>query len=184
MATENKQLPKARQALVDRVLEELQQGKLPWDSGMTVALPQNLISQKQYRGINLMSLYLTALKRGVTDPRWATFNQISESEAGYKVKRGAKGVPIELYKRIDKRTGKEADYDAIREEVKDMSYRERYAFEKENIQTLVRSYYVFNGSDVEGLEPYKPHVMDEREKTQRNERIEEILAQSRSSNIF
>lgn len=170
MSEEKKQLSKTRQTLVDRVLSRLDAGEMPWDNGMQgIAAPFNAVSNTHYRGINLLNLFLA----GKPDPRWITFNQAKDK--GYTVKKGAKGVPIELYKSIDKRTGKEADADAIREETKDMTFEARQKFKRENLQTFARSYYVFNASDVLGIEPYKPQIVDE---SARNERIEQIIANS------
>ena len=154
MSEEQKQLSKARQALVDRVLSRLDEGAIPWDDGMqgVRVKPFNAVSGAQYRGMNALNLML-AYK---SDPRWLTFNQATD--AGYKVKKGAKGVPIELYKIIDRRTKKEADLEAIREEIKDMTFMERQEFKRQNLQTFARSYYVFNASDVVGIEPYKAPV--------------------------
>ncbi len=170
MNEEQKQLSKARQALVDRVLSRLDAGAMPWETGMQViTTPYNAISGAHYRGINLLSLFLA----GKPDPRWLTFNQAKDN--GYTVKKGAHGVPIELYKTIDKRTGKDADFVKIKEEIKDMTFAERQMFKRDNLQSFARSYYVFNAGDVLGMEPYKPNPIDE---SARNERIEQIIANS------
>lgn len=171
--SDEKKLSKARQALIDRVLSRLDAGAMPWDNGMRgMAAPRNAISGKHYRGMNLLNLLLS----GKQDPRWLTFNQAKDN--GYTVKKGANGVPIELYKIIDKRTGKDADLDAIREEIKDMTFEERQAFKKENLQSFARSYYVFNASDVAGIEPYVPKDFTPTDISKRNERIEQIIANS------
>ena len=174
MSDEKKQLSKARQALVDRVLSRLDAGAMPWDNGMQGAFerPRNAITGKPYRGMNVLNLML----EGKSDPRWLTFNQASD--AGYSVKKGAKGVPIELYKTIDKRTGKDADFAAIKEEIKDMTYEELQAFKKENLQSFARSYYVFNASDVAGIEPYRAPELTPADISARNERIEAVIAAS------
>lgn len=170
-----KQLSKARQALVDRVLERLDKGAMPWDNGMKgIAAPRNAVSGKHYRGMNLLNLMLA----GKEDPRWITFNQATD--ANYKVKKGAKGVPIELYKTLDKRTGKDADLAAIKEEIKGMSFEERQAFKRENLQSFARSYYVFNASDVVGIEPYKSPELSPADISARNERIEAVIAGSQA----
>lgn len=175
MSDEKKQLNKARQALVDRMLSRLDAGAIPWDNGMKgFAAPRNAVSGKHYRGINLLNLMLA----GKDDPRWLTFNQATD--AGYKVKKGARGVPIELYKIIDKRTGKDADLVAIKEEIKDMTFAERQAFKKENLQTFARTYHVFNASDVIGIEPYRAPILTPEDISARNERIEAVIAGSQA----
>lgn len=175
MSYDNKQLNKARQALVDRMLSRLDAGAIPWDNGMKgIAAPRNAVSGKHYRGMNLLNLMLA----GKEDPRWITFNQATD--AGYKVKKGAKGVPIELYKIIDKRTRKDADIAAIKEEIKDMTFAERQAFKKENLQSFARTYYVFNASDVAGIEPYRAPNLTPADISVRNERIERVIAGSQA----
>lgn len=169
-------LNKARQAIVDRVLSRLDEGAMPWDNGMqgVSVRPYNAITGKPYRGMNVLSLMLTFK----SDPRWITFNQATE--AGYAVKKGARGVPIELYKTIDKRTGKDADIAAIKEEIKDMTFEERQAFKKENLRSFAKSYYVFNASDVHGIEPYVPKELTPTDISARNERIERVIANSQA----
>ena len=173
MSDDKKQLSKARQALVDRVLSRLDAGAIPWDNGMQgFAAPFNAVSGAHYRGMNVLNLMLA----GKSDPRWITFNQATD--AGYKVKKGAKGVPIELYKIIDKRTKKEADFVKIRDEIKDMSFDEREAFNKENLYKVAHTYHVFNASDVIGIAPYKAPELTPADIAARNERIEAAIAAS------
>ena len=169
MSDEKKQLSKARQALVDRVLSWLDAGAMPWDNGMTYVTPKNAVTGKAYRGINLVVLFCA----DKPDPRWMTFAQAKEQ--GYAVKQGAKGVPIELYKTIDKRTGKDADFTKIREETKDMTFAEKQQFKKDNLQSFARGYHVFNASDIHGIEPYVAPPIDV---SKRNERIENIIRSS------
>lgn len=171
MSEENKQLSKARQALVDRVLSRLDAGAMPWDNGMQGigVMPYNALSGARYRGMNALNLMLTFKQ----DPRWLTFNQAKDN--GYTVKKGAKGVPIELYKTIDKRTGKDADMPAILEEIKDMTFTERQEFKRKNLQSFARGYYVFNASDVVGIEPYRAPELTPTDVSARNERIERVI---------
>lgn len=174
MSEESKQLSKARQALVDRVLSRLDAGAMPWDNGMQgiAAMPYNAVSGARYRGMNALNLML-AFKQ---DPRWITFNQAKDN--GYTVKKGAKGVPIELYKTIDKRTGKDADMPAILEEIKDMTFTERQEFKRKNLQSFARGYYVFNAGDVVGIEPYHAPELTPADVSARNERIERVIEDS------
>ena len=170
MNDEKKQLSKARQALVDRVLSRLDAGAMPWDNGMNgFAAPKNAVTGKAYRGINLVALFCA----DKPDPRWMTFAQAKEQ--GYAVKQGAKGVPIEWYSYIDKRTNKPADVAAVIEETKGMTFDEKQRFKKDNLRTVVRGYHVFNASDIHGIEPYVAPPVDV---SKRNERIENIISSS------
>lgn len=172
--SQSKQLSKARQALVDRVLSRLDAGAMPWDNGMqgVNAMPFNAVSGARYRGMNALTLMLTFKQ----DPRWLTFNQAKDK--GYTVKKGAKGVPIELYKTIDKRTGEDANMPAILEEIKDMTFTERQEFKRKNLQSFARGYYVFNAGDVVGIEPYRAPELTPADVSKRNERIERVIADS------
>lgn len=174
MSDEKKQLSKARQALVDRVLSRLDADAMPWDNGMqgVNAMPFNAVSGARYRGMNALNLMLTFKQ----DPRWLTFNQAKDK--GYTVKKGAKGVPIELYKTIDKRTGKDANMPAILEEIKYMTFTERQEFKRKNLQSFARGYYVFNASDVIGIEPYRAPELTPADVSARNERIERVIEDS------
>lgn len=180
MSEESKQLSKARQALVDRVLSRLDAGAMPWDNGMQGigTMPHNAISGAKYRGMNALTLMLTFKQ----DPRWLTFNQAKDN--GYTVKKGAKGVPIELYKTIDKRTGKDANMPAILEEIKDMTLTERQEFKRKNLQSFARGYYVFNASDIHGIEPYRAPELTPTDVSARNERIERVIEDSQCPILY
>lgn len=180
MSDKKKQLSKARQALVDRVLSRLDADAMPWDNGMqgVNAMPFNAVSGARYRGMNALNLMLTFKQ----DPRWLTFNQAKDK--GYTVKKGAKGVPIELYKTIDKRTGKDANMPAILEEIKDMTFTERQEFKRKNLQSFARGYYVFNASDVIGIEPYRAPELTPTDVSARNERIERVIEDSQCPILY
>lgn len=177
---QNKQLSKARQALVDRVLSRLDAGAMPWDNGMQgiSAMPFNAVSGAKYRGMNALNLMLTFKQ----DPRWMTFNQAKDN--GYTVKKGANGVPIELYKTIDKRTGKDADMPAILEEIKNMTFAERQEFKRKNLQSFARGYYVFNASDIHGIEPYRAPELTPADVSKRNARIERVIEDSQCPILY
>lgn len=96
--------------------------------------PYNPISDFVYHGINNVRLTYAAYKHGWTDPRWLTFKQANE--AGYRIKRGAKGVTCEYWnqrveKEIDKETGEET----------------------EKVTPFVSLFYLYNAEVVEGIEP-------------------------------
>ena len=47
------------QIVTERIIEQLQQNKVPWQKPWTEAgVPQNLITRRPYRGINVMLLAL------------------------------------------------------------------------------------------------------------------------------
>jgi antirestriction protein ArdC len=72
------------QAVTDRILELLDQGTVPWrqpfkrGSGGESGMPKNLISDKEYRGINVFLLAVTAMLEGYDSPYWLTFKQAKD----------------------------------------------------------------------------------------------------------
>ena len=83
---------KAREELVNMYLNSLEEGEIPWYKTWNIKAPCNVVSNKNYRGINnLLLSYITA-KRGYKDNRWCTFNQLKKNK--WKFKEDAKGQGI------------------------------------------------------------------------------------------
>lgn len=82
--------------ITDRILKMLDEGVVPWRKPWHAEtdLPRS-IRNRAYRGINVWLL----LFRGYTDPRWLTYKQAVE--LGGVVKRGEKGTPVVLWKRLE-----------------------------------------------------------------------------------
>src|SRR5665213_2413564 len=75
-----------------RAIEEGQaNGKweMPWHSFSTT--PQNAVTKKHYRGINVPILWIRQQKNGFKSGLWATYNQWQE--AGAQVRKGEKATP-------------------------------------------------------------------------------------------
>jgi|GEM_PF-64333 len=82
------------QLVTDRIIALLEAGTVPWRkpwSGYASA-PQNLVSRKAYRGINLLLLHAA----GFASPFWLTFRQAQE--LGGRVKKGEKSFPVVFWK--------------------------------------------------------------------------------------
>jgi len=124
---------KIYQMITDKVLELLEAGVIPWEKSWTGAEPQNVITGREYRGINAFLLGCT----GAT-PYWLTFNQAIK--AGGKVKKGAKSMPVIFWKWLEKEN--------------------KESGEKEN-RPILRYYRVFNLHDVEGIEA--PEIIEHEE---------------------
>lgn len=137
-------LKDAQQEFVDRLLESLGNGIIPWqaDWDQGILKPINGISGKPYRGFNQLNLWMKTLTSGFDDPRWLTFKQANE--LGCKIKKGSVGSNVYHYSFKDERTNKYVPYN---------EYVEMEPEEKEHIKTLTKVYKVFNGSQVTGLEP-------------------------------
>src|SRR5262249_37938096 len=117
------------QVITDRVIALLQQGTIPWQKpwqGAELA-PQNLVSRKAYRGVNVFLLHAMSY----TSPYWLTFKQAQE--LGGHVRKGEKACPVVFWKWL---------------EVEREGERERVPF--------LRYYSVFNVAQCEGIEGHVP----------------------------
>lgn len=88
-----------RQELTDKLVQSLEQRKIPWNKPWTelnVGLPRNMQTGREYRGGNRLMLMLEQAERGFTDPRYGTLQQINA--LGGRVKKGEHGIPVELWK--------------------------------------------------------------------------------------
>lgn len=79
---------KAYEVITNRILEMLEQGVIPWKRPWRTSAPKNLVSGKEYRGINTLLLSCA----GYSCPVWATFKQVKA--AGGTVQKGEKSVPV------------------------------------------------------------------------------------------
>lgn len=77
--------------VTERILEKLEEGTIPWRKPWANGVAMNWKTQTAYRGINQMLL---------DDGEYATFKQITE--AGGKVKKGAKSEIVVFWKWLEK----------------------------------------------------------------------------------
>ncbi len=111
--------------VTNRIIEHLEKGVVPWHQTWTEAgLPRNLVTRKQYRGVNVWLLSAFDYSQNY----FLTFNQVKE--LGGSVKKGEKSQEVIFWKWIEKEN----------EETK----------EKERIPML-KYYRVFNISQCEGI---------------------------------
>ena len=78
----------AYKKITERVLKELDKGIIAWKQPWLQMSHRNYFSKREYNGINTIMCLLA--KKPTCE--WATFNQITKK--GYKVNKGAKGIPI------------------------------------------------------------------------------------------
>jgi len=122
--------PDAYQAITDRIIAALERGTVPWRTPWRARGHRNALSERPYRGINLLVLALTALEGGFDDARWLTYRQAA-SRGGH-VRRGEHGTQVVLWKWIE------------REDDADGELSQRYP--------LLRLFTVFNVAQCDGLE--------------------------------
>jgi len=114
------------QVITDRILALLEKNVVPWHQPWNCGeqAPQNLVSRKHYRGVNvflLNSMHYSA-------PFWLTYKQAQE--LGGNVKRGEKSCPVVFWKWLD--------------------LENKATAEKQRIP-LLRYYSVFNVAQCEGI---------------------------------
>lgn len=131
-----------RKTLVEEIVKDMQDGKVfMWDKGFTSSQAVNAVTNKPYRGGNVIRLGYSAYKNGFKDRRWMTFKQAQDK--GYKIKKGSKGTSIEYF------DVKELVPEQVASKTKDGKEVE---LEPRNI-AFVKTYVVFNGEQIEGLPP-------------------------------
>ena len=125
------------QAITDRIVAAIETAgefKLPWiaDKGGRLARPVNITSGKAYNGINILSLWVSALSSEYSSNLWGTYRQWQERKC--QVRKGEKSSLIVFYK-------------ATTFEVTDED-----TGETESVERLVaRASYVFNAAQVDGF---------------------------------
>jgi antirestriction protein ArdC len=132
--------------ITDRIIDSLSHGVVPWRKPWRSEKPKNLISKKDYRGVNVLLLHAAPFE----SPHWLTFNQAKG--LGGSVKKGERGTPVVFWKitedkkRRDKRGNPEKSF-------------------------LLRYYTVFNVAQCEGVKVPPPAPRPDLDPIQECERI-------------
>ena len=125
---------KVYEVINSRIMELLESGTVPWRKtwNATSNQPKNLISNKEYRGINVFMLGCMPYGSAY----WLTFKQVQD-KGGHVVK-GSKSTPVIFWKWLDKKDagGDEADTVTVNGKI-----------------PMLRYYSVFNLEQTEGIEP-------------------------------
>ena len=125
------------QEVTDSIIQQLEQGATPWIKPWRVdsTADKNFLSQKPYQGVNRLILGLSGMVSGFDCPVWASFKQWQS--IGANVRKGEKGTKIVFYSPVtkeNKATGESESYN------------------------LLKAYYVFNASQVDGVTIQAPTV--------------------------
>jgi antirestriction protein ArdC len=119
-----------------RIMELLEQGTVPWRKtwrgNAASNQPKNLVSKKEYRGINLWILGSSPF----SSPYWVTYKQAAD-KGGHVIK-GSKSTPVVFWKWIDRKEGNGADSEET---------------DGKGKMPMLRLYNLFNLQQVEGVEP-------------------------------
>ena len=127
------------QEVTDSIIKQLENGATPWIKPWHTdsTADKNFLSQAPYKGINRLMLGLSSMVHGFNCPVWASFKQWQT--VGATVRKGEKGTKIVFYSPVTK-------------ENKDTGDSESY--------NLLKTYYVFNASQVDGVTIQAPSVPD------------------------
>lgn len=146
-----KKVNKMREAIIQSFLACLKEDEIPWHREWSVkGKPFNAITKTGYNGVNAFWLSFIQQAKGYNDPRWCTFRQANEK--GWKIRSGEKGTKIEfwsLYDREKKEKVTSAEAEKRGEHLSQKQYLERF-------RPVSNTYTVFNGEQIEGIEPYIP----------------------------
>jgi len=122
---------KVYEIITERILEELKKGEVPWHRPWTGSFPKNLVSKKEYRGINI---FLLSCQK-YSSPYWVSYKQAQE--LGGTVKKGEKSTMVVFWKQVK-----------IQEDQEDGT-------KKSKTIPFLRYYRVFNVEQTEGIDSKK-----------------------------
>jgi antirestriction protein ArdC len=148
-------MPSVYEVITRRIVEQLESGvapwRKPWKARGNSGLPRNLVSGREYRGINVWIL----LSSGYAAPHWLTFRQARELDG--HVRKGEVGFPV-VYWKFGKR--ELLDGDEI--------------VEKPSV--LCRYYTVFNIEQCEGLRMQPADPVEDQSQLQPIEACEQLVS--------
>ncbi|MBZ5643710.1 MAG: ssDNA-binding domain-containing protein [Acidobacteriia bacterium] len=123
----------AYEIVTESIIKQLESGVAPWRKPWRTELPANLVSKKEYRGINIFLL----ASQGYGSRYWVTYHQAQT--VGGSVKKGEHGSKVVLWK-----------IDECRKENKETG-------ETENRKSILLRYYnVFNLEQCDGIKSPEP----------------------------
>jgi antirestriction protein ArdC len=126
-------MPTVYEIVTESIIKQLESGVAPWRKPWRTEPPANLVSKKEYRGINIFLL----ASLGYGSRYWITYRQAQT--LGGSVRKGQHGSKVVFWK-----------IDEYRKENKDTG-------ETENRKSiLLRSYTVFNLEQCEGIKSPEP----------------------------
>ena len=111
-----------------KIIESLESGVAPWQKPWNCAPPMNLISQKEYRGINVFLLG----SQGYGSRYWLSYNQAAK--LGGNIRKGAKSSLVTFWRIGEEKTLRKAD-----------------GTERTTKPILLRYYSIFNLEQTEGI---------------------------------
>lgn len=125
--------------ITEHIAAAIEQGagdyQMPWHKAGAFGLPENASTHALYRGVNILSLWVSQELRGYDSNLWASYRQWSE--LGAHVRKGEKATPICFFRDLSSNA---------EEEPEKASEEETY-----KIRIVARTFWVFNANQVEGF---------------------------------
>jgi antirestriction protein ArdC len=81
-------MPSVYEIVTEKIIKQLESGVAPWRKPWTCKTPANLLTQKEYRGLNVFTL----ASQGFQSRFWLTFNQATK--LGGRIRKGEKSSPV------------------------------------------------------------------------------------------
>jgi antirestriction protein ArdC len=81
-------MPTGYEIITEKIIKQLESGVAPWRKPWTCQTPANLLTQKEYRGLNVFAL----ASQGFPSRFWLTFNQATN--LGGRIRKGEKSSPV------------------------------------------------------------------------------------------
>ena len=163
-----------RQVMTDQIIQELNNGTLPWQrpwpKGLVKERPFNPISHAEYKGMNLVALEMS----GYGDPRWMTFKHAEKN--GYKVKKSQKGTKIEFWqmREVKEKVQKEVDEQTGEPIIEEVT----------RLRPAGRTFVVFNADQIDGLPAHVTAATKNLPEKVLNERAENLIKATGAKIMF
>ena len=156
------------QTITNKIIAAIERGvgawTMPWHRpGTHFIIPKNALTERSYRGSNILSLWIDAEEKAFTHQIWATYRQWAE--LGAQVRKAEKSSLIVKY-------GKWIPKDALKGEPASQD-------DEESPERLyAKAAYVFNVAQVDGFTP--PDIAPRVDLTERLENVENFVANTRA----
>lgn len=130
------------EAITAEIIGELEKGSIPWRQPWIGGSPANLLSKKDYRGVNYFLLSMKAQSKKYQSRYWLTFLQAKQ--LGGHVKSGEKGTQVVFWKFLSEESKNEVSGEVSEKRI-----------------PMLRAYTVFNLDQTEGVKVPKGAVIVE-----------------------
>jgi antirestriction protein ArdC len=122
-------MPSVYEIVTEKIIKQLESGVAPWRKPWTCQTPVNLLTQKEYRGLNVFTL----ASQGFPSRFWLTYNQATK--LGGRIRKGEKSSPVIFWNIGDEQETTAQD-----------------GAKETSRPFLLRYYSVFNLSQAEGID--------------------------------